>query len=94
MRTPEDLTNELRKYFPFTQTYRGMGGSETEVYLVEESINTLANDLATFTWRATADEKMIEEVFGERHTRRIPILPDIKTQLTKLVIELGKTPKA
>lgn len=94
MRTPEDLTTELRKYFPFTQTYRGMGGSETEVYLVEESINTLANDLAKFTWRATADESMIEEVFGERHTRRIPILPDIKTQLTKLVIELGKTPKA
>lgn len=93
MRTPDELTAELRKYFPFTQTVRGTGGSETEIYLVEESINTLANDLAKFTWRATADESMIQEVFSERHTRRIPILPDIKTQLTKLVIQLGKTPK-
>ena len=93
MRTPDELTTELRKYFPFTQTVRGAGGSETEIYLVEESINTLANDLAKFTWRATADESMIQEVFSERHTRRIPILPAIKTQLTKLVIQLGKTPK-
>lgn len=93
MRTPEDLTTELRKYFPFTQTLRGMGGTESEIFLVEESINTLANDLAKFTWRATCHESMIAEVFHEKHTRRIPILPDIKTQLTKLVIELGKTPK-
>lgn len=94
MRTPEELTNELRKYFPYTQTLRGMGGTETEIYLVEESINTLANDLSKFTWRATCHESMIAEVFHEKHTRRIPILPDIKNKLTKLVIELGKTPKA
>lgn len=89
MRTPEDLTGELRKLFPFTQLIKGRNGVETEVCPITESIHLLATDLTLFTWRGTAHESMLQEVFNTP-TRRIPILPDIKTELTKLVIELGK----
>lgn len=92
MRPTENNTEELRKYFPYTQVFQGKNGTVNEVCLVSEAINKISSEFTRFTWRATAHEELLMGELGNV-TRRIPAIPDLKNEITKLVIELGKTPK-
>lgn len=88
MRVPVALTEELDKLYPFTRTTNSKKNGIKEVNLAARSIDTVADNLSLFSWRPTAHESMLQEVFGNTN-RKLPIKPDIKLYLTKLVIEIG-----
>lgn len=88
MRVPKELTDELDRLYPFTRTINSKKAGAKEVNLAAKSIDILTDNLTMFSWKSTASESMLEEVF-QNNSRRLPIKPDIKIDLTKLVIELG-----
>lgn len=88
MRVPKELADELSKYYPYTRLANNKKTDGKEINLAAKSIDLLTDSLAMYSWRSTADESRLKEVFGST-SRRFPILPDIKTYLTKLVIEIG-----
>ena len=92
-RVPDELTEQLQVYYPFTRAQpeipavpikRIVKGTD----LASKSISLLADELSNYSWRATCDDSMLIEVFGTPN-RRIAVRPDIKIELTKLVIEIG-----
>ena len=89
MRVPADLATELNKHYPYTRSVSVKRGEREEVNLAAESIDKLTNKLSMFSWKPTANVEMLREVLGNQ-TRFLPIKPDIKTDLTKLVIDLAK----
>ncbi len=88
MRVPVELSDELRRLYPFTRTVNNKKSGKKEVNLAAKSIDTLADNLTMYSWRPTACDEMLQEVFGNTN-RKLPIKPDIKLDLTKLVIEIG-----
>lgn len=88
MRVPEELAARIEELYPFTKTVAGKKTGTKTVNLCNKAIDNVANKFMTYSWRATAADALLEEVFGNT-SRKIPIRPDIKTDLTKLVIELG-----
>jgi hypothetical protein len=89
MRVPKELNDELISLYPYQKSLPTRKVEVKEINRVAESIDRMADQLMMFSWRITADESMIQEVLGTT-SRRMPIKPDIKTDLTKLVIELGR----
>lgn len=88
MRVPKELSEELDRLYPYTRIVHSKKSGPKEVNLAAKSIDTLTDNLAMFSWRPTADDSMLQEVFGTA-SRKLPIKPDIKVDLTRLVIELG-----
>lgn len=91
MRVPKELSEKLDVLYPFTKVSGDKKDKSTPktVNLAAKSIDNLTNNLMMFSWRSTADDAKLIQVFGS-NSRRLPIKPDIKTDLTKLVIELGE----
>lgn len=87
-RVPEELSAELDKIYPFKAPVGKSKVSSKEVNYAAKSIDTLTTNFTMFSWRPTAHESMLYEVFGNTN-RRVPIKSDIKEDLTKLVIEIG-----
>lgn len=87
-RVPEEMLAELDKIYPFKRTVVSKKAGVKYHNLTAKAIDDLADSLMMYSWRTTADESMIEEVFGSK-SRKMPIKPDIKIDLTKLVIEIG-----
>lgn len=87
-RVPQELSEQLGKLYPFTRDLNNRKTGAVEINLAAESINTMTDNLTMFSWRSTAHESMLQEVFGTAN-RRLPIFPHIKIDLTKLVIEIG-----
>jgi hypothetical protein len=88
MRVPATLTEELDRLYPFSRTSNSKKAGPKEVNLAGKAIDTVTDNLSVFSWRSTADESMLNKVFGNT-SRKMPIKPDIKLDLTKLVIEIG-----
>ena len=88
MRVPKELSDELDKLYPFTRSISSKKQLNKEVNLAAKAIDTLSDNLTMFSWRPTADESLLLQVFGSVN-RRVPIRPEIKVDLTKLVIEIG-----
>lgn len=90
---PQELIAEVEKWYPFT---RAVGqrravkdiSSVKETNLTITSIDELADLFCKHPWRATAHEQMITEVNGSPN-RHISIIPSIRAEIAKLVIELG-----
>lgn len=87
-RVPKELSDELDKLYPYSRVTNNRRTGIKETNLAAESINTLTDNLTMFSWRSTAHDDMLQEVFNNV-SRRFPIAPSIKIDLTKLVIEIG-----
>lgn len=88
MRVPIELTEELGRIYPFTRTVNAKKSQNKEINLSAAAIDTMTDNLCMYNWRSTASEEMLQEVLGNT-SRKLPIKPDIKLDLTKLVIEIG-----
>lgn len=88
MRVPDDMTEELNRLYPFHRVSTGKKMGDKEVNLTVKAIDTMTDNLMMFSWRPTAHPEMMQKVFGVAN-RKLPIKPDIKLDLTRLVIELG-----
>ena len=89
MRVPRELTERLDEIYPYKRINSAKKTVSKNTNLAAASIDILADNLTMFTWKATCDDSMLEEVFGSIN-RKFPIKPDIKIDLTKLVIEIGE----
>lgn len=90
-RTSPELLEELQKYYPFTKPTNSKKKNNHPVNstsLIIESIDNLADQLTMYSWKSTAAESKLRKVFKST-SKRMPIKPDIKNHITKLVIELG-----
>lgn len=88
MRVPVEMTEELGRIYPFTRTVNAKKTGAKEINLAAKAIDTLTDNLSMYNWRSTADESMLQEVLGNT-SRKLPIKPDIKLDLTRVVIEIG-----
>jgi hypothetical protein len=90
MRVPVDMLEELDRIYPFMiNRDRERRNLPTKVEnRAAIAIDTIMNDLISSSWRSTADESMLDEIFKST-SRRVSIRPDSKTDLAKLMIELG-----
>ena len=89
MRVPEELVKRIDTLYPYTSepTLKKTVKKADNPAMV--SIDNLSNSLIQYTWRSTSDESMITEVMGNP-SRKLSIRPDIKTDLAKLVIQIGE----
>lgn len=90
MRMPKDIADEIEKLYPFTRptTSRKQKSLNKSSNITLDAIDNLADSLAMYSWKATAANERLEQVFGSTN-RRFMIKPDIKQYLGKLVVELG-----
>lgn len=88
-RVPEELQKELRVVFPHVRVIQNRKTPSREECPVTTSIELTTNDLASYSWRGTADPSMIHEVFGSALSQKVQILPEIRIELTKLAIAVG-----
>ena len=89
MRIPKELTDEVEKLYPFTRVVSQRRQGSKEINLALKAIDILADQLMMYSWKPTADDALLMEVFGSV-SRRLVIRPDIKTHLAKLIIEFGQ----
>ena len=92
-RVDKELVDLIEKYYPLTKQTGNKKNTSSitpvkKVNLAMESIDKLADELMMFSWKPTADDSLLMEVFGT-NVRRSPIRPDIKNHLSRLVIEIG-----
>ncbi len=87
-RVPKELSDELDRLYPYSRVTNNRRTGMKETNLAAESINTMSDNLTMFSWRSSAHEEMLQDVFSNVN-RRFPIVPMIKIDLTKLVIEIG-----
>jgi hypothetical protein len=88
MRVSKEYSDELDRLYPYTKTSQSKKLGTKSINLAARSIDNVTDNLMMFSWKPTAHPSMVEEVLGS-NIRRLPIKPDIKTDLTKLVIDLG-----
>jgi len=80
-----NLVSQLNELYPMLPSSKR--NSEATNFAIQ-SIDAFINQLVTHTWKPTVDTSMLIEVFGTE-IRKVPILPDIKNHLAKLIIEIG-----
>ena len=88
MRVPKEMSDMMDILYPY---HRAVNDKKTGIRYVNpavETIDTTTDNLTMFSWRPTADEALIKEVFGNTN-RRLPIKPDIKIDISKFVIEFA-----
>jgi hypothetical protein len=86
-RVPKELSDEIEKIYPFSKPIGRVSTGKTSNYVLE-SIDTVVNQLVSNSWLSTADDRLLKEVFGNT-SRFFIIKSDIRTDLAKLIIEIG-----
>lgn len=89
MRVPEEYSERLSKIYPFTKNNLNKKTGPKVINLAAKSIDQLTDNLMMYSWKPSCSDEMLQEVFGTI-SRKTPIKPDIKLDLTKLVIDIGE----
>lgn len=85
---PQDLVDRLEQLYPFTKPMKAGRVSKIETRYIISTIDNFTNGLSANVLKMTAEDRLIEEVFGNNN-RKISIHPEIKTMLAKLLVEIG-----
>lgn len=90
-RVTQDLQKELRSVYPHVRVVTHRKTEIKEECRITNDIEQIVEDLFKFLWQPTADLGMIKEVMGpDAQNRRLHIRSDIRIQLTKLAIDIGR----
>lgn len=89
-RVPEEYIIELEKLYPFSRVYKATRNTKLSSNYITDTIDSYITTASSDILKMTADEKLIKEVFGNNNSRRFIIQQDMKIQLAKLFIEIGK----
>lgn len=86
---PQELQAKVLKYYPYIwKTLRkNTNQGVAEPHPVLHAVDLIVDDLIGNAWRSTAAEDKIVHVFGELR-RKMVIKPNIKAELTELIIYL------
>lgn len=88
-RVSKELSAELDKHYPHFVITGGVKTGQKTNNLAATAIDNLTNNLSMYSWTITANEQKVQAVFGNTNSRRLSLPSDIKTLITKLVIELA-----
>lgn len=88
-RIPKELLQELDTLYPYGKHLTSKKPSNKPVNLAVNAIEQLTDKLSTQQWIATASPWFIDQVFVQSSSRQIPILPDLKTHLAQLIVQIG-----
>lgn len=80
-----NLNQRIADNYPYRRISPRARSNGVEHCFVTEDVKKQAGELAKYTWRATADEQLVREVLGTK-VRRIPILPQLRTDLFEALI--------
>lgn len=81
----EELNAKISEVFPYKRHSLKSKSANSHICFVSEDIKTQVAELSKYTWRATADEELVKSVLGT-HVRRIPMLPQLRTDLFNALI--------
>jgi hypothetical protein len=84
-----DLQAEIFKYYPYTWSSfkRSTQATTQETHPVLQDIDLMVDEFAKNSWRSTARESKLIEVFGDTR-RRLPIFSTIKNDLARLIVDV------
>lgn len=85
---PQELVDRLDQLYPFTKPVKVGRVSKIESRYIISTIDNFTNGLSANVLKMTAEDKLIEEVFGNNN-RKMSIHPEVKTMLAKLLVEVG-----
>lgn len=85
---PPELIQQLEKLYPFIKPAKTTKALKNENRYIINTIDSFSNNMSSHILKMTANEKLIEEVFGSNN-RKLNVTQDIKTMLAKLFVELG-----
>ena len=83
------LIEEINKQFPYTKLKPSRKAEPVEENYCIKSIEALAGDFISGNWKATARHELLEHI-QMANSKVLPIRSDIKNDLARLVLELGR----
>lgn len=83
----EELFNKIAHYFPYRKEIKRKASGPGEDCYVISDIKKLSQEFARFTWRATAADSLVEKVQGSARSRRINILPSLRSDLGEMLCQ-------
>lgn len=87
-RVPREILDELNTIYPYMNT-SGKANKQSEESSVLEDVDKLVDMFKQNGWFMTMSDKHRETVREFTTTRRLQIIPDFKTHLLRLVIDIG-----
>lgn len=90
---PVELKEEISRLYPYVFSFsrRKNEAGTPEPHPVLNDIDLVVDGLLSSSWRSTAREERIRQVFGDMQ-RKFPIRPDIKSELARLIIDIENQP--
>lgn len=90
-RVHPDLQKELRTVFPHVRIIQNRKLDPKEDCRITNEIEILVDDVFNFHWQPTAPIAFLRQVFGPTASEtRLTAAPDLRTQLTRLAIDVGR----
>lgn len=84
-----NLVEELNKQFPYTKVKPSRKSAPVEENYCIKSIESLASDFISGNWKPTARSELME-LIEMNNSKVLPIKSDIKNDLGRLALELGR----
>jgi len=82
------LEQEIVRYYPLRRRVNVGKSDEKTVYLTLEDIDNTAKAFSKLNFRATARDEILEKAMGNTN-RRLATKPELRTELCRLVLEIG-----
>lgn len=89
-RIPEELSDKLDIVFPFQRSSMKLRKTGKVVNAVRKSIDELDDQFTKVSWILSASDEMIARYSPGTLNRRFNVPGDLKSQLTRLCIEIGE----
>lgn len=89
MRIPKEILDDLKSLYPYERREPSRRGENRDASPVIEAISKLTKDFAQNAWRPTANPEMLLELL-KTPRRSLPIPPNLKIAIARLVVEIGK----
>ena len=86
-RLTDENQRKIREYFPHVRVIQNRRSDPREECFVINAIDQIANEIAEYTWVATADESMVMQL-QKSPSRRLNLIPDIRNELARLIIAI------
>jgi hypothetical protein len=87
-RIPKELSDKIELLYPFSKPIGRVSTGKVSNYALE-AVDQVVADLVSHSWVPTAEDRWLRETLGNT-SRVFVIKPDIRSDLAKLLIELGE----
>ena len=82
-----EIQERMLTPFPYAREQRKRTATPVRTCFVTEDIKDLSSKFLEHTWRATADIELVSEVLRTSSVRRIPIPPNLRSELALMLLD-------